>query len=369
MMAMQSLDDIVVEEPPQKKDDKLPILSSDAEHLDTQHMGTLEGIRRKRIISIVIVMVFIVAVIILTAALVVVFGKVGAPSITFVVIGDWGRRGQQDQKTVANAMAEYCETRSCSFVVSTGDNFYTTGVISTQDPHWNQSFESVYSAPSLQIPWYIVLGNHDYLGNVSAQLDYAKLDSRWNLPGRYYTHDFVVGDTFELRLVMTDTSALKASYRHEERYNVTEIVQQNVTAQLEWLDQQLVANDTRWTMVFGHHNIYSTASDHQDDDDMIATLQPLLTKHQVPMYICGHSHSLQHIQLVGDPTAYFVSGSGGMAVPQQPELGTRKYSSWYAGIPGFMAVTVDAVQATVEAISFTGQRLNSFSVHRPTHSI
>lgn len=47
-----------------------------------------------------------------------------------------------------------------SFVVSTGDNFYSDGVANASDPGWWESFESVYASPSLQVPWYAVMGNH-----------------------------------------------------------------------------------------------------------------------------------------------------------------------------------------------------------------
>lgn len=36
------------------------------------------------------------------------------------------------------------------------------GLGSTQDPAFHQSFADLYTAPSLQVPWYNVLGNHDY---------------------------------------------------------------------------------------------------------------------------------------------------------------------------------------------------------------
>ena len=36
------------------------------------------------------------------------------------------------------------------------------GLGSTRDPAFQQSFADLYSAPSLQVPWYNVLGNHDY---------------------------------------------------------------------------------------------------------------------------------------------------------------------------------------------------------------
>lgn len=41
------------------------------------------------------------------------------------------------------------------------------------------TFERVYTADSLNIPWYILAGNHDHAGNVKAQIDYSRKSDRW----------------------------------------------------------------------------------------------------------------------------------------------------------------------------------------------
>ncbi len=42
--------------------------------------------------------------------------------------------------------------------------------------------------PSLQVPWMISLGNHDwYGGSVQPQVDYTNLDPYWTLPTNYFT--------------------------------------------------------------------------------------------------------------------------------------------------------------------------------------
>src|SRR5580692_6262701 len=104
-----------------------------------------------------------------------------APSLDFVVIGDWGRRGRWHQREVATQMGRTAATLGSQFVISVGDNFYENGVDSVTDPYWRTSFEQIYTDPALMTPWYITLGNHDYRGNVEAQLAYSGPTGRWRL--------------------------------------------------------------------------------------------------------------------------------------------------------------------------------------------
>ncbi|MBD0333578.1 MAG: hypothetical protein ICV66_13100, partial [Chitinophagaceae bacterium] len=56
-------------------------------------------------------------------------------SVSFMVIGDWGRDGNQHQKTVADQMDVFARKYHIDFIVTTGDNFYPAGVASIDDAH------------------------------------------------------------------------------------------------------------------------------------------------------------------------------------------------------------------------------------------
>ena len=51
------------------------------------------------------------------------------------------------------------EKLDVDFIISTGDNFYDDGIANTSDPLFKESFTNIYTADSLQKPWYI--GNNN----------------------------------------------------------------------------------------------------------------------------------------------------------------------------------------------------------------
>jgi tartrate-resistant acid phosphatase type 5 len=85
-------------------------------------------------------------------------------TLTFIVIGDWGRNGLKNQSEVATSMGKWCQQYGpCDFVISTGDNMYQDGVKDEHAEQFATSFENVYIQPGLEgLRWYVVLGNHDY---------------------------------------------------------------------------------------------------------------------------------------------------------------------------------------------------------------
>jgi tartrate-resistant acid phosphatase type 5 len=52
-------------------------------------------------------------------------------------------------------MGKVGEQLNIDFVISTGDNFYENGLTGTDDQGFEQSFTDIYTAKSLQKPWYL----------------------------------------------------------------------------------------------------------------------------------------------------------------------------------------------------------------------
>ena len=143
---------------------------------------------------------------------------------SFVTLGDWGGAGLEDyhktdELAVAKTLAASAASLNAQFLLNVGDNFYYYGVDSVTDPQWKTTFEDVYTAPSLAIPWYSVLGNHDYGFNPDAQLQYkSPVNDRWVMPSRYYTKRVEIGTTGQyISFIFLDASPCQATYRSEDK--------------------------------------------------------------------------------------------------------------------------------------------------------
>ena len=88
------------------------------------------------------------------ACVCVLLGLAQADAFSFLSIGDWG---DSAAKEVSPAMGKF----SPDFVLALGDNFYDDGVSGVEDPQFKDKFEDTFTAPSLQVPWYVCAGNHD----------------------------------------------------------------------------------------------------------------------------------------------------------------------------------------------------------------
>jgi tartrate-resistant acid phosphatase type 5 len=231
----------------------------------------------------------------------------------FIVFGDWGRNGEDNQKEVAREMGIVAKKFKPEFIVSTGDNFYPDGVRSTRDHSWIASYENIYTAHSLQTDWYVVLGNHDYGGDPQAEIDYTSVDRKWNMPSRYYSKIFYInGDTTQgMMFVFLDTTPCLTEYYNNG--GKTHVQGQDTAAQRIWLEKTLgeAPANIKWKFVFGHHPVYTGGGrmNAVETQEMKKLFKPIFEKFHVNAYICGHDHNLQYIKPTGF-TYYFVSGAG-----------------------------------------------------------
>ena len=277
-----------------------------------------------------------------------------APSLPFVLIGDWGRQGNWQQREVGRQMGATATEIASRFTISVGDNFYEDGVTSLDDPQWQDSFETIYPAPSLRSPWHVILGNHDYRGNVQAQLDYATRDNRWTMPARYYQRRETLSDGTPVDLFFIDTSPFLSIYRHTK----VNIDGQDTDAQLVWLDRALGSSTAAWKIVIGHHPLYTVTGGKRNQPELIGPIKPLLAKHNVRVYINGHDHNLQ--DLVVDGVHYITNGAGSQTESTRPAAPGQFSSDSH----GFMTAELTADHFVFAFIDDSGTRLYQSEVAR-----
>jgi len=277
-------------------------------------------------------------------------------SLSFFVIGDWGEQGGKTQRRVAAAMDSLAAKSHIDFIVTTGDNFYPAGVHGIDDPAWKTTFEEIYSLPSLsQVPWYASLGNHDYMGDIRAEMDYHQVNPRWHLPARYYSQVFGSAGGLSAEIFFIDTCGLINYYRSRpDKYHRIDAVDSE--RQMAWLYSGLARSRADWKIVVGHHPVYSSGWRHGDTDALKPLLPPVFGKFGVAAYFAGHDHHLEHRP--GKDTQYFISGGGGGYRLVWP-FGRSRFVDASAG---FALVKLTRETMRVSFISPDGEQLYSVAV-------
>ena len=218
--------------------------------------------------------------------------------LTFLLMGDWGKPGS-GLDSVSAQMAIVADFLSIDFLLTAGDNFYPDGVDSVTDPYWNVYTDN-FNQSSLQVPWYISVGNHDHHGSIQAQIDYSDIDERWNFPSAFYDLNMAInsyGDS--LGIIVIDSQALRSDPNNMDQAN--------------WIATTAQQMNHKWKIMLGHHNLYSYGY-HGESATMINLLEDVLNDNEVDLYLAGHEHDMQHLKAEGY-TNYVISGSAAKLRP------------------------------------------------------
>jgi tartrate-resistant acid phosphatase type 5 len=235
-----------------------------------------------------------------------------AAELNFLVMADWGGQPTAPFTTAAEistagGMGRMAETMNASFALAVGDNFYSSGIkTDMNDPRFKHTFEDVFVADSLQgpgFPFYVIAGNHDHGGNVTAQIAYTQKSNRWTYPASWYTFSRDLGGGATLQVVMIDTVILSGN--SDVRNEAGELTHElrgselpgpadplHATSQLQWLEATLAASKATFLVVAGHFPIWSIC-EHGPTAAMIKTVKPLLERYHVTAFIAGHDHCME----------------------------------------------------------------------------
>lgn len=286
-----------------------------------------------------------------------------AGSLDFLAIGDFGS-GNKDQQTVARGLAGYAETlgKKTDGLLLLGDNFYGRMNGGLKSERWQTGFSNVFPSKHFPAPCWAVLGNHDYHDNPGGeqfQLGYAASlarKTRWTMPGKFYRVDLPsVRPQVTFLMIDTNWEAINRSIHGDKSpcwMNADEQAAQKI-----WLEKQLASPRAPFTVVIGHHPLYSEGG-HGDTPQLVGELGPLFEKAGVHLYICGHDHDLQHLELKGLKTSFVVSGGGGAGLHKHGEL--RK-GSVVRDVHGFTHLSFVEKRLQVRHIDAGGKVVHAFS--------
>jgi len=275
--------------------------------------------------------------------------------LNFLIVGDWGRNGEPDQMAVATQMGIAAQAAGAKFVIAVGDNFYEDGVSSVTDPQWQSSFEKVYVAPSLQVPWHVALGNHDYHGNCEAQIEYGKTSRRWNMPARHFTRKEKIDHANAVEFFFLDTTPMSTLDDDEKQFHGN-VKWNDKARQIAWFKSALKSSTAPWKIVIGHHPVFS-GGEHGDTPYIVEHVLPLLEKYKVQAYFNGHDHDLQHLQ--AGAVNLFCSGGGSRPRAKLTDTPQTKFAK---GCSGFAAVSLQADKMDVQLVDDKGNKLYAFAV-------
>jgi len=215
-------------------------------------------------------------------------------TISLIAFGDAGYNNDTKIK-----ISNIVKKNNFNKIILLGDNFYKYGIESETDKRWDVEYNDIF--PNTKI--YVTLGNHCYLGNIQAQINYSRMNNNWILPSRYYDKKIYFNDNINyIHLICIDTFELAqnesincSSHMNKKKLN-NYLSSFNKKKQLEWLNNTLMNSNGKWKIVFGHYPIFSNGLSHGNCKEMIDDVLPILLKNNVNIYLSGHDHNICYSQ-------------------------------------------------------------------------
>ena len=259
-------------------------------------------------------------------------------SVRFAVMGDTGQDPPEHYE-VAKQMVAFHKEFPFDLVIMLGDNIYGADEPADMKTKFEEPHKLLLDAG---VEFHACLGNHD-----NPNERFYKLFNMGDQ--RYYTFRWPKGAVGSgegsVRFF-----ALDSGYLDKE--------------QLDWLDKQLAACDAEWRIVFFHHPLYSSGKTHGSALESRAVLEPLFVKYGVSAVFSGHDHIYERIKPQKGGIVYWVSGGGG-SLRRGNIRPTNMTAKGFDSDYHFMIVEIAGDDLYFQAISRTGETVDSGVVHRP----
>ncbi len=238
---------------------------------------------------------------------------------TFWAIGDMGDNSTR-QRAVRDRFNSYMGTNMTNGWILLGDNAYDFG---TEDEYTSKFFEIYQDNIMRKSPLWPTTGNNDYASSTARQkdqnipyFDFFDLPVNGEAGGvssgseAYYSFDYG-----NIHFVSLDSYIIESN-----TFRLFDLA----GPQVQWLQQDLAANNKKWTIVYLHHPPYTMGSHNSDTEDELVKIReniaPILEQYDVDLVLSGHSHSYERSKLMKghfglestfDPALHQISQSSG----------------------------------------------------------
>ncbi len=260
------------------------------------------------------------------------------------------------------------------FILSVGDNFYPAGVNGVLEPFaadftsseflmWERVF---LKHSQLRVPWYAVLGNHDYIGQWQAQIAFTNSKRNphhglWRMPDRNY-----VVENDIVSIIAFDANACQYAVRRAKP-DVCQVLEKDKAWLMEAIQQ--CKNRSRWVVLMQHHPFYTNGRGHFKEAQCLRLSKESggldLERHisGVDVVIAGHEHMMM-AKCVGE----ILHVSSGASVESTFYKGGRKEADmdWkQEDVTGFLSFEASEDELKINFVNSVGlETVKSYSLKK-----
>jgi tartrate-resistant acid phosphatase type 5 len=165
------------------------------------------------------------------------------------------------------------------------------------------------------------------------------------MPAKWYAKEFPDADNPLVKIIFLDSNMFEGALTPQEKLD-----------QKRFLEAEL-KKETRatWRWVVSHFPLFSEGVK-RDSARLIKEWGPMLKANNFSLYISGHDHTLQHLEIDGYNSSFIVSGGGGAGLYNIKSVG-RGFAE---KMLGFVHIHVGADKLDVQFIDTNGDRLHAF---------
>lgn len=214
----------------------------------------------------------------------------------------------------------YKKNDDVSFALFAGDM-----VEKNADPDdWAAFFTNAEPVLS-KIPIMSTIGNHETSITPELYLKMMAVPENGAITEEVYSFDY--GDC---HLVSLNSCLFLNERKGEDGYA------EDVAAVNQWLEEDLAANDKKWTIVYMHHPMYPVVEDMTLYSELRENWEDILVNHDVDLVFCGHQHiymrtseinGITHVMAnSGEKHTYYLEE--GVALPEFVEVYEEQGSNY-----------------------------------------